>query len=74
MLVAAAFAFSINWFVYKYWFVPSESWILLLVKTISIFAMCMFLYIIFAVLLRIEYVGELIERIKGYIKRKLHRS
>lgn len=74
MLIAAIFAFSINWFVYKYWFVPSGSWILLLVKTISIFLMCMIVYVIFAVLLKIEYVGELIERIKGYINRKFHRS
>ncbi|MBQ9245954.1 murein biosynthesis integral membrane protein MurJ [bacterium] len=72
MIFAAILAFSLNLFVYKYWI--AGNWIMLLVKTISVFALCMGTYIIFALIFKIEYVGELIGRLKEYIKRKLHRG
>ena len=68
MLAAAIIAFSLNLFVYNLWI--AQGWLLLLIKTICIFALCMITYIIFALVFKIEYVGELIERIKEYIKRK----
>ena len=38
--------------------------------TFVIFALSMTTYIIFAALLKIEYVGELIERVRNYIRQK----
>ena len=69
MLSAAVIAFSLNCLLYNIWAV--NSWFLLLIKTVTVFALCMATYIILALIFRIEYVGELIERIRGYIKRKL---
>ena len=71
MLCAAILAFSLNYILYKFWIAPN--WILLLIKTVSIFVLSMITYIIFALIFRIEYVGELIERITEYIKRKFNR-
>lgn len=71
MLSAAFISFSINLVLYKIWFVPSGSWILLFVKTAVMFILCMLIYVILSVIFKIEYVGELIERIREYIKRKV---
>ena len=46
---------------------------MLAIKTASIILLCMITYLIMAVLFRIEYVGELIERTKNYIKQKFVR-
>ena len=69
MILSAALAFSINYILYSYW-VVENNWFLLALKTFIIFALSMITYIIFAAAFKIEYVGELIERIKNYIKRK----
>ena len=69
MLAAAVIDFSLNYLLYNIWTV--DSWFLLLIRTVTVFALCMTTYIIFALIFRIEYVGELIERIREYIKRKI---
>ena len=73
MLIAAILAFSINFVIYKYWSCDANSWIMLAVKTFSIFIFSMTLYVIFAAIFKIEYVGELLERIKNYIRGKFIR-
>ncbi len=70
MLFAAICAFSINFVIYIFWSVPEGNWILLAIKTLCMFILCMVTYVLFSVLFKIEYVGELIERIKNNIKRK----
>lgn len=70
MLIAALFAFGINYLLYANWQVVSHSWTALAFKTFVIFALSMTIYVIFAAALKIEYVGELIERIREYIRRK----
>lgn len=70
MLIAALLAFGINYLLYANWQVVSHSWTALAFKTFVIFALSMTIYVIFAAALKIEYVGELIERIREYIRRK----
>lgn len=72
MLLSAVFAFSINYVIYRLWGVP-ENWFLLLFKTLTIFILSMVTYVLFAALFKIEYVGELIERIKNYIRCKFNK-
>ena len=69
MILAAVLAFSINYVLYSYWIIDNN-WFLLALKTFTVFGFSMVTYVIFAALFKIEYVGELIERIKNYIKRK----
>lgn len=71
MLVAAVLAFGINYFLYINWKITNPSWAMLAVKTFVVFTLSMTTYVVFAAMLKIEYVGELIERIREYIKRKL---
>lgn len=73
MLAAAIIAFSVNFVLYKYWYIDSSNWFLLAFKTFSVFVLSMVTYIIFAAAFKIEYVGELIERVRNYIKQKLYR-
>ena len=73
MLLAAIFAFSINWGIYTIWTINTDNWFLLLFKTLTIFVLSMTIYIAFAAALKIEFVGELIERIKNYIRRKINK-
>jgi len=70
MVLAAFLAFSLNFLLHKYWIIDSNSWIMLVIKTFTVFVLCMLTYIVFASILRVEYVGELIERIKNYVKSK----
>ena len=70
MLLAAIIAFSINYILYKLWNIDRTDWLILAIKTTCIFTLSMVTYIIISVLLKIEFVGELIERIKNYIRRK----
>lgn len=73
MVAAALLAFSVNFILYKYWPAPDNSWILLAIKVFTVFILSMLTYIVLAALFKIEYVGELIERIKNYIGRKFIR-
>lgn len=73
MIAAAFLSFAINFVIHKYWITSNESWILLLIKTLCIFISCMVIYTILAAIFRIEYVGELIGRIRNYIKQKFIR-
>lgn len=73
MLVAAILAFSIVLVIYKHWYINSGNWLMLAFRTFGIFTLFMIVYIIFASAFKTEYVGELIERIKNYIKRKVIR-
>lgn len=70
MVVAAIIAFGLNYILYIN--LPNEniSWLMLAVKTFGIFALSMLTYLIIAAVLKIEYVGELIERVKQYIRCK----
>lgn len=70
MLAAAILAFSANYVLYILWNVAQDSWILLLIKTIVMFVLSMLTYVVLSALFKIEFVGELIERIKNYIKQK----
>ena len=71
MILAALLAFAVNFVIYKFWQLQNPSWIMLAIKTFSVFALSMITYVVFAAALKIEYVGELIERIKNYIERKI---
>ncbi len=73
MILAAVCAFSISFIVYKMWTLTNPTWIMLATRTFFIFILSMVIYIMFAVLFKIEFVGELIERIKNYFKRKFIR-
>ena len=70
MVSSAALAFGINYILYINWQIQNTSWIMLAIKTFVIFALSMATYIVFAAIFKIEYVGELIERIRTYIKQK----
>ncbi len=73
MVLAAVLAFGLSFVLYKYWTI-NNSYILLAIKTISVFILSMVIYTIIAAAFKIEYVGELLERIKEYFRRKiLHR-
>ena len=74
MLVEIILAFSICFVLYKFWNIDTTNWFLLAFRTFAIFALCMITYVIFAGVFKVEYVGELIERIKNYIKRKTIRK
>lgn len=71
MVVAAMLAFGLNYILYINWQIQNISWIMLAVKTFIIFGLSMATYIVFAAIFKIEYVGELIERIKTYVRQKL---
>ena len=45
-----------------------------LFKTLTIFILSMTTYVVFAAAFKIEFVGELIERIKNYIRRKFNKQ
>ena len=70
MVSAASIAFAINFIIYKNWIIIPENWFLLLIKTVTILILSMVAYTIFAIIFKIEFVGELIERIRNYIKQK----
>ena len=70
MLIAAILAFGLNYILYINWQIDSSYWLSLAIRTFVIFALSMTTYIIFAALLKIEYVGELIERVRNYIRQK----
>ena len=74
MVAAALCAFAINWVLYKFWKLTDPSWFVLAVRTFGIFALSMLTYVAFASAFKIEYVGELIERIKNYIRRRFIRK
>jgi putative peptidoglycan lipid II flippase len=71
MIVAAMLAFSLNYPVYINWQLTNPSWIMLAIKTAVIFTLSMITYVILSAIFKIEFVGELIERIRNYIKQKL---
>lgn len=70
MLITAIIAFSINYIIYQNWQIETGNWLLLAVKTGTIFVFCIIIYVILAAIFKIEYVGELIERLKNHIKQK----
>ena len=70
MVTSAALAFGINYILYINWQIQNTSWTMLAIKTFVIFALSMATYIVFAAIFKIEYVGELIERIRTYIRQK----
>lgn len=70
MTAAAVLAFGLNYILYINLPIQNQSWILLAIRTFAIFTLSMITYVGFAAALKIEYVGELIERIREYIKRK----
>ena len=70
MVTSAALAFGLNYILYINWQIQNTSWIMLAVKTFTIFGISMITYIVFAAIFKIEYVGELIERIRTYIRQK----
>ena len=73
MFISALIAFAITYLIYKNWTITNPTWILLATKTMIIFAISMLIYIILATMFKIEFVGELIERIKNNIKRRIVR-
>lgn len=70
MIFAAVVAFSLNYILYSHWNIQNATWFMLAFKTISVFALSMLTYVILSAILKIEFVGELLERIKNYIRRK----
>ncbi len=73
ILLAALLAFSVNLALHEYWIIPAGSWFLLALKTFTVFILCIITYTAFAAAFKIEYVGELIERVRNYIKQKFVR-
>ncbi len=71
MFIAALIAFGLNYLIYIWWNIDKNVWIMLAVKTLIIFVLSMVFYVAIAAAFKIEYVGELIERIKEYIRRKI---
>ena len=74
MIGAAIIAFSINWGIYSVWTIDTNNWFLLLFKTLTIFVLSMTTYVALSAIFKIEFVGELIERIKNYIRRKFNKQ
>ena len=70
MIASAILAFALNYVLYKFWIVDTTNWFLLAFRTFGIFTLSMITYVIFSALFKVEFVGELIERIKNYIRRK----
>ena len=73
ILFAAVCAFSLNFIIYIFWNVQEGSWFILAFKTLCMIILCMSFYLLFSLLFKIEYAGELIERTKNYIKQKFIR-
>lgn len=73
MIIAAILAFSLNYILYRYWNIKDAGWFMLAFKTFFVFSLSMVTYIIISALLKIEYVGELIVRIRNYIRQKFVR-
>ncbi len=74
MLLSALIAFSVIFALYKYWMVPDGSRMMLFIKIITALALYLAAYTVFTVAFKIEYAGELIERIKNNIRRKFIRQ
>ncbi|MBQ4124189.1 murein biosynthesis integral membrane protein MurJ [bacterium] len=70
MVFAAIIAFSLNYILYRLWNIDSSNWFSLATRTFGIFTLSMITYIGMSLILKIEFVGELFERIKNYIRRK----
>lgn len=70
MLVASLFTYGASFVIYKLWAIDSSNWIILAVKTSVMLVICFVLYLIFASLLKVAYVNELLERMYGKIKRR----
>ncbi len=73
MLIAAFIAFGIDFIIYQNLSFENQSWLMLVIKVFSAFVFGMILYVAIACALKIEFVGELIERLKSYIKTKFVR-
>ena len=73
MFIAGLISFGLVYIVYNAWQIQDMTWFALAIKTASIIILCMITYLIVAVLFKIEYVGELIDRAKNYIKQKFVR-
>ena len=71
MVFAALIAFGLTYCIYNYWNINKANWILLFLKTFGIFVINLAFYVVISAILKIEFVGELIERIGKYIKRKI---
>lgn len=70
MIIASIFTYALSFGIYKLWAIDTTSWILLAIKTATMFAICFLIYLIFAALLRVAYVKELLGRMYGYIRRR----
>ena len=73
MVISALIAFALTYIIYSNWTITNPTWMLLAIKTLVIFAISMIIYIVLATIFKIEFVGELIERIKNSIKRRIVR-
>ena len=73
MVCAGLISFGLVYIVYTAWQIQDITWLMLAIKTAVIILLCMITYLIIAVLFKIEYVGELIDRVKNYIRQKFIR-
>ena len=71
MVLSALIAFALTYIIYANWTIQNPTWVLLAIKTITIFTISMVIYIILTTIFKIEFVGELIERIKNNIRRRI---
>lgn len=69
MFASSIFAFLLSLVVYKLWVIDASNWLLLAVKTSVMVIVCFVLYIVFAVIFKLDYVKELYGRVLGYVKR-----
>lgn len=72
MLSAGLLSFAVVYFIHE--MCPGSAWIVVAVKTLCLFGLYMILYTAFAYVLRIEFVGELLGRIKHAIENKFKRN
>ncbi|MDD3237948.1 MAG: murein biosynthesis integral membrane protein MurJ [Candidatus Gastranaerophilales bacterium] len=69
MIIASIFTFAMSFIVYKLWVIDPSNWLLLAIKTGIMVIVCFGFYLLFAALLKLSYVKELLGRLHGYIQK-----
>lgn len=69
MILASILSFGVCYLVYVVWALHNPSWIVLAIKTGVMLILCFVTYLIFAALLKLEYVKEILVRMYAYIRR-----
>ncbi len=70
MAIAAILSYGTSFAIYKLWVIDSSDWVSLATKTFVMLIICFVVYIVFASLLRVRYVKELLGRVYGHFKKR----